>query len=31
MIKILLEDTIIDIVNKINDNTEAEIILEFPF
>ncbi len=31
MIKIQLEDTIIDVVNKINDNHEAQIILEFPF
>lgn len=31
MIKILEQDTIIDVVNKINECTDKEIFLEFPF
>ena len=31
MIKILAQDTIVDVVNKINNCEDKEIILEFPF
>jgi hypothetical protein len=31
MIKVLQEDTIIDVVNKINESKDKEILLEFPF
>jgi hypothetical protein len=31
MIKIYEQDTIIDVVNKINDSKDKEIMLEFPF
>jgi hypothetical protein len=31
MIKINEQETIIDVVNKINECTDKEILLEFPF
>jgi hypothetical protein len=31
MIKVLQSDTIIDVVNKINNSEDKELLIEFPF
>jgi len=31
MIKVLQSDTIIDVVNKINNSADKELLIEFPF